>query len=152
MVKKLLSLILCLALLFTISSPVYAEEVEDNNEYMEEEYQMEGTPSLLRWSNVSSIALGFSVSGGTASSVITVQGYSKVTTIVVYTYIQKKVNGVWTNVYQGIDKVNSNYIYAIRSTTSGIAKGYTYRLRGRIYAYTGTTYELVTVYSSEKSY
>jgi len=152
MVKKILSLMLCLALLFTVSSPVYAEEVEDNNEYMEEEYQMEGTPSLSRWSNVMAVSLGFSVSGGTASSVITVQGYSKVTTIVVYTYIQKKVNGVWTNVYQGIDKANSNYIYAIRSTTSGITKGYTYRLRARIYAYVGDTYELVTLYSSEKSY
>jgi len=148
--KKILSLILCAVLLFTISSQVYAEEVEDNNEYMEEEYQMEGTPSLSRWSNVSSIALGFSVSGGTASSVITVQGYSKVTTIVVYTYIQKKVNGVWTNMYQGIDKVNGTYICASRST--GVSKGYTYRLRTRIYAYTGATYELVTLYSSEYSY
>jgi len=152
MMKKILSLMLCLALLFTISSPVYAEEVEDNNEYMEEEYQMEGTPSLLRWSNISSATAGLSVTGGTAYSAMTVQAYSKVTTIVVYTYIQKKVNGVWTNIYQGIDKINDDYIWTSRSTTSGVAKGYTYRLRGRIYAYVGTTYELVTIYSSEKSY
>jgi len=150
MVKKLLSLMLCLALFFTISSPVYAEEVEDNNEYMEEEYQMEGTPSLSRWSNVMSVTAGLSVTGGTAYSAVIVRGYSKVTTIVVYTYIQKKVNGVWTNMYQGIDKVNGTYICASRST--GVSKGYTYRLRTRIYAYTGATYELVTLYSSEKSY
>jgi len=135
-----------------MSTSVYASEIEDNNEYAEEEYTMEGTLSRLRWSNVASAASGMSVSGGKASAAYRVQGYSNVTTIVVYTYFQKKVNGTWQNLSYVIDTKSGNFASATRTTSSGIVKGYNYRARIRIYAYVGATYELVTIYSNECSY
>jgi len=135
-----------------MSSSVYASEIEDNDEYAEEEYTMEGTPSYLRWSNVASISAGFGISGGTAKASTFVQGYSKITTIVVYTYFQKKVNGSWQNLSYVSDKKSVNYINISRSTSSGIVKGYTYRARISIYAYVGSTYENITVYTNEVSY
>lgn len=152
MKKKLVCLFLCMTLLLAMSSSVYASEIEDNNEYAEEEYTMDGTPSRLRWSNVAMVTAGLNVSGGTAKAAFSVQGYSKVTKIVVYTYFQKKVNGSWINLSYVIDSKSGDFATATRSTSSGIAKGYTYRARIRIYAYTSTTYELVTVYSNECSY
>jgi len=135
-----------------MSSPVYAREIEDNNDYAEEEYAMEGTPGWLRWSNVAAASAGFGISGGTATSSSDVHGYSKVTKIVVYTYFQKKVNGSWENLSYVINSKDGNFIDVYRTTSSGIVKGYTYRARIRIYAYVGVTYELVTIYSNECSY
>jgi len=152
MKKRLLCLFLCMALLLTMSSPAYASQIEDNNDYAEEEYVMEGSPSWLRWSNVSSATAVASASGGVLSVGYSVQGYSKVTHIVVYTYFQKKVNGSWENLSYVIDSKSGDFVSATKSTSSGIVKGYTYRARIRIYAYVGATYELVTIYSNESSY
>ena len=152
MKRKLVCLFLCMTLLLTMYSSVNASEIEDNDEYAEEEYTMEGTPSLLRWSNVSSVKSVLSVSSGKASSSIIVQGYSKVTTIVVYTYFQKKVNGSWVNLSYVIDTKTGNFASVSRSTSSGIVKGYSYRVRASIYAYTSTTYEHITVYSNTVRY
>jgi len=152
MKKRLVSLLLCMTLLMTISSSVYASQIEDNNDYAEEEYAMEGTPSWLRWSNVALASAVFGASNGTAKAASDVLGYSKVTKIVVYTYFQKKVNGSWENLSYVIDSKSGNFIDVSRSTSSGIVKGYTYRARIRIYAYVGATYELVTIHSNESSY
>jgi len=62
MKSRLVCLFLCMTLLLSMSTSVYASEIEDNNEYAEEEYTMEGTLSRLRWSNVASAASGMSVS------------------------------------------------------------------------------------------
>jgi hypothetical protein len=152
MKKKLICMLMCVALLFSMTSLVYAEEIEDNDEYMEEEYNMEGTPSLSRWTNVSSASCDLYVSGGTATTSIITRGKTNVDTMVVYTYLQKKINGTWTNVYSAINKVSGSYISVSKTTSSGVTSGYTYRVRARIYAYVGATYELVTIYSYEKSY
>lgn len=151
MKKKLLCLLMCMALLFSISSQVYAEEIEDNNDYAPEEYEMEGTPKVARWSYLSSVSSGLTISSGTATTSVVARGYSNVDTVVVYTYLQKKVSGSWTNVTYTIDKASGNFISTYR-TFSGQAKGYTYRVRARIYCYVGTSYELVTIYSNEQSY
>jgi len=134
-----------------MSSQIYAGEIEDNNNYAPEEYEMEGTPKVARWSYLSSANAYLTISGGTATAVVEAQAYSGVDTMVVYTYLQKKVNGSWTDVTYAIDKVSGNFIAPYR-TFSGQPKGYTYRIRARIYSYVGGSYELVTIYSSEKSY
>lgn len=152
MKKRVVCLFLCITLLFTMSSSVYASEVEDNDEYAEEEYSMEGTPTNLRWSNVAMASAGASASGGKLSAAYNIQGYSKVTKIVVYTYFQKKVNGSWENLSYVIDSKVGNFASATKTTSSGIVKGYTYRARFSIYAYTSTTYEHITIYSNESSY
>lgn len=152
MKKKLICLFLCVTLLLTMSSSIYANEIEDNDEYAEEEYAMEGTPSLARWSNVAAISAGLSISSGKATTGFNVQGYSKVTKIVVYTYYQKKVNGSWENLNYVINSKAADYIVASNSSSSGIIKGYTYRARLSIYAYVGTVHEHITVYSNTVSY
>jgi len=152
MKKRLIGLFLCITLLLSMSSSVYASEIEDNDEYAEEEYTMEGTPSLARWSNVALANASLVISGGTVTAGTVVQGYSKVTKIVIYTYFQKKVNGVWENLSYVIDSKTGTLASVSRSTSSGIVKGYSYRARLSIYAYVGAVHEHITIYSNTISY
>jgi len=138
-------------MLFAMSSQTYAGEIEDNNDYAPEEYEMEGTPKVTRWKNLASASSYLTISGGTATASTDAQANSNVDTMVVYMYLQKKVSGSWTNVTYSIDKVSGNYITPYR-TFSGQSSGYTYRIRTRIYSYVGASYELVTIYSNERSY
>ena len=151
MKKKLICLLMCMALLFSMGTQIYAGEMEDNNEYAPEEYEMEGAPKVARWSYLSSASSNLTISGGKATASVVAQGYNNVDTMVVYTYLQKKVNGSWTNVTYTIDKVSGKFIAPYR-TFSGQSSGYTYRIRARIYSYVGASYELATIYSNEKSY
>jgi len=134
-----------------MNTQIYAGEIEDNNDYAPEEYEMEGTPKVTRWSNLSSASSNLVFSGSTAVSSSIAVGNGNVDTMVIYSYLQKKVNGSWTNVAYTIDKVSGKFIQPYR-TFPGQSRGYTYRVRLRIYSYVGASYELVTIYSNEKSY
>lgn len=149
---KFVSTILIFA--FAINSMAFASniDIEDNNDFMEEEYQQEGTRNLTRWSYTSSTTESLTISSsGTATMYSTVTGYSNVTKIDIYFYLQK-YDGSWKNVKTYKDTVNDTY--AVKTHTySGLDKGYDYRLRCTYYVYgPDNQYDYFMEYTSTKHY
>lgn len=155
--KKILAKVLSLALIcgFLFNTLAFANNIdlEDNNDFMPEEYQQEGTPNLLRWSYTNSTSEGLQISSsGTATMTSTVTGYRGTTTkIDIYFYLQK-YDGSWKNVKTYKDTVND--YYAVKEHTySPLDKGYNYRLRCTYYVYgPNNQYDHFMEYTSTKYY
>ena len=79
--KIVLFILICV---LSINSMAFANNViEDNNDFMEDEYHVEGTPNLSRWSYTSSTSEGLTISSdGTATMSSSVIGYSFLSTAV----------------------------------------------------------------------
>lgn len=140
---------------FLFISMAFASNIdtEDNNDFMPEEYEQEGTPNLTRWSYTSSTTEGLSISSsGVATMRSSVTGYLGTTTkIDIYFYLQK-YDGTWKNVKTYKDTVNS--YYAVKEHTySPLDKGYNYRLRCTYYVYgPNNQYDHFMEYTSTKYY
>ena len=153
--KKWLSVLLVVVMCFSLSMTAFAEddiEPVDNNDYSWELENLDGTPSLARWSYTSSTSQGISINNGTATVTAAVTGYqSKATKVVMYMYLQQSKNGGWTNLTSYTHTFN-NYYGAAEHYYSTCPKGYTYRLRCSYYVYSGSQYEHIIAYSSNYSY
>ena len=148
---RTVALVLTFGLLF--NSMAFANSIEDNNDFMEEEYQQEGSPNLSRWSYTSSTTEGLTInSSGSATMTSSVTGYRGVTTkIDIYFYLQK-YDGTWKNVKTYKDTIN-NYYGAKEHTYSPLDKGYSYRLRCTYYVYgPDNTYDHFMEYTATKYY
>lgn len=142
---------LVLVCIMSVSSTTFANTIEDNNEFMEDEYHVDGTPNLSRWSYTSSTAEYLSISNGTATMTSSVVGYSGVTTkIEIYFYLQQ-YDGAWKNVKTYKDTVEGSYALK-EHTYSGLSKGYKYRLRCTYYVYSGKSYDYFMEYTDEQYY
>lgn len=154
MKRRIVSVITVLCLLvmsFTTSAFAQNVNFEDNNEFMEDEYYVDGTPNLSRWSYTNSTTESLSINSGTATMTSSVVGYSGVTTkIEIYFYLQQ-YDGSWKNIKTYKDTVNSWYT-AKEHVYSGLPKGYKYRLRCTYYVYSGKSYDYFMNYTSEKYY
>lgn len=150
--KKWISLLAILVMCFAFSTGVSAEEIDDNNDYSHELIGLEGTEKTERWSYTSYTTQGLTISGGTATFSASVTGYSdKATKIVMYMYLQQSTSsGGWTNLASYTHTFN-NY-YGGAEHTYSVPSGYTYRLRCSYYVYSGSEYEHIIAYSSQKSY
>ncbi len=154
MKRKILNMIMVIIVMVTsVSTFSFANEpyIEDNNEFMEDEFHIEGTPNLTRWSYTNSVTENLSISGGTATMTSSVIGYDGVTTkIEIYFYLQQ-YDGAWKNIKTYKDTANSWYT-AKQHVYSGLPKGYKYRLRCTYYVYSGKSYDYFMNYTSEKYY
>lgn len=154
MKRKIFSII-CLLLICILSTNCIAlagnGNIEDNNDFMEDEYHVEGTPNLSRWSYTNSTTEGLTISSnGTATMSSSVIGYSNVTKIEIYFYLQQ-YDGAWKNVKTYKDTVYNTYA-AKEHVYSGLSKGYKYRLRCTYYVYSGNKYDYFMEYTDEKYY
>lgn len=148
--SKLLMLILICVM--SVNSFAMANTIEDNNDFMEDEYHVEGTPNLSRWSYTSSCSQNLYInSSGTATMTSAVTGYSGVTTkIEIYFYLQQ-YDGAWKNVKTYKDTVEGSY--AVKEHVySGLSKGYKYRMRCTYYVYSGKSYDYFMEYTDEQYY
>lgn len=145
-------ILLVLVCVLSISCVAFANDasIEDNNDFMEDEYNVEGTPNLTRWSYTSSTSEGLTISSnGTATMSSSVIGFSNVTKIEIYFYLQQ-YDGAWKNVKTYKDTVYDRY--AAKEHTYSVSKGYKYRLRCSYYVYSGSSYDHFMEYTSEKYY
>lgn len=143
--------IMALVCILSFNFVAFAGTVEDNNDFMEDEYHIEGTPNLSRWSYTSSTTEDLYISSsGTATMTSSVTGYSNVTKIEIYFYLQQ-YDGAWKNLKTYKDTVYNTY--AVKEHVySGLPKGYKYRLRCTYYVYSGKSYDHFMNYTSEKYY
>ncbi len=148
---KMLSL-LTLLFVFSFSLPVYAEEGVDNNDYSNE--IVPGHEKTGRWSYTSSVYTAMTIeTNGYATANCTVNGYQNLTTkIIVYTYLQKYVNGSWVNV-DNFSQTTYNW-YADLYDGFGVYAvwGHDYRTYNSIYVYAGDSYEHIGAYSRVHHY
>ena len=144
-------LLLVVILVLSINSLAFASTIEDNNDFMEDEYHVDGVPNKTRWSFTSSTTEDLYInSSGTATMTSSVTGYSNVTKIDIYFYLQQ-YDGAWKNVTTYKDTVYNTY--AVKEHVySGLPKGYKYRLRCTYYVYSGKQYDYFMNYTSEKYY
>ena len=153
--KKWLSILLVMIMCFTFSISAFAEgniEPVDNNDYSWELENLDGTPSLARWSYTSTTTQAISIKNGTATVTASVEGYQGIATkVVMYMYLQQSKNGGWTNLTSYTHTFN-NYYGAAEHYYSTCPKGYTYRLRCSYYVYSGSQYEHIIAYSNNYSY
>lgn len=101
---------------------------------------------------MNSTTTGFSISAsGLAAGHASVIGYKGTTTkIVIYLYLEKYAGGTWV-----IDGSWSSVTYSYRASlnfSATVTHGYTYRLRGFYYAYSGSAYERTDVTSESQYY
>lgn len=106
------------------------------------------TPFMLY---TNSTTTGFSISAsGSAEGYASVIGYKGTTTkIVIYLYLEKYAGGTWV-----IDGSWSSVTFSYRASlnfSDMVTHGYTYRLKGFYYVYSGSAYER-TVATSESQY
>ena len=93
-IVKIIMGILILTLSFGTMSLASNTGIEDNNDFMEDEYHVEGTPNTSRWSYTNSTSESLHINNGTATMTSTVTGYSGITTkIEIYFYLQKYSGG-----------------------------------------------------------
>jgi hypothetical protein len=107
------------------------------------------TPYMLY---TNSTTTGFNISAsGSVTGYASVVGYKGITTkIVIYLYLEKFTGGTWT-----IDNSWSSSTFSYRTTlniSDTVTHGYTYRLRGFYYVYSGTAYERTDVASASQYY
>jgi hypothetical protein len=68
----------------------------------------------------------------------------------IFLYLERYENGRWVTVGSW-SKFSYTY-YAYLEGFKSVASGYVYRVRGSYYAWSGTSYEQVTGYSSSQYY
>lgn len=155
-IVKIMALVL--ALVTSLTGSAYAGNSSDymiveDNWGAEDDYYIEGTPNLSRWSYTSSVSEGLSISSsGTATMSSIVTGYQDLTTkIVIFFDLQKYDDGMWKQVKTYRDTTNGWHTVE-EHVYSGLDKGYTYRLRCKYYVYSGSSYDYFVRYTAEKKY
>ena len=136
MLKRIISILLSLTVIFSFGVPVSA--ARSNNEispnYL---YTLSGSSSLY-------------ISNGTASCYSQLTGISSKTTKVVgYQYLEKKNGNKWETVSGGTWNDTSNgFMLTLDNTKESLGSG-TYRVRAVFTVYSGTKYETVEKTSKE---
>ena len=93
-----------------------------------------------------SVSANLSINSNTATCRSTVYANSYVTKIALTQYLQKKVNGSWTNIKTWSKTVNT-YVISYTNTKSSLSSG-TYRTRTVAKVYKNSSYETVSSNSS----
>lgn len=103
------------------------------------------------WLYTNTYSSELSISGTTATCTSKVTGYSGITTKIVITQTLQKKNssGKWEKVTSWETTVNS-FKASVTNYAYNLSKG-TYRLKSVFKVYSGSDYETITKYSSEKT-
>lgn len=150
--KKFVSIILVLVMCLGFSTNALAYKDDDldpadDNDYSWELEYIDGTPKLERWSYTISTSQTLVIKNGTAQMASTVNGYSNVTKITIFMYLQQSTSsGGWKNIYSTSKTVNGNSanLYA---EYSPCPESYSYRVMCSYYVYVGSQYEHIIAYS-----
>lgn len=139
-----------LATMCTMSISAYAAPIESTNtSNSPSEYSCESIMPIYDYTAL--VKTELSINAGTAEVYGSLVGYSGITDKVnIYLYLQKKENGIWTNV-KTFSESFSHYKGKIE-TDINVDKGYSYRVKGSYYAYDGGKSEHITAYSSTIRY
>ena len=121
-----------------IVMPAYAESPMDNLMPLAD-YHYSTSASLTISANGIATATG---------EIIGRPGVTTKTTV--HLYLQRKENGVWTNVDDWLSSNEAADTTLLRSRA--VTRGYTYRAKASCYAYCGNKYERVICYSAEIPY
>jgi len=105
-----------------------------------------GDEIIEEYQYTNSVSANLSIASKTATCRSTVVGKSGVTKIVLTQYMQKYVNGSWTNVSTWNKTVNT-YVVSFTNTKSSLSSG-TYRTRTVAKVYKNNNYETVSANSS----
>lgn len=149
MVKRIVSLMLVLVTaVIGLTTTAFAQEVSVCNLYTEKASATEVTPYWLYTNTYSS---ELSISGTTATCTSKVTGYPGVTTKIVITQTLQKKNssGEWEKVTSW-EKTVDGFTASVTNYAYNLSKG-TYRLKSVFKVYSGSDYETITKYSSEKT-
>ena len=137
-----LAVILCLAVIFTVSGSVSAVDQEWAGSLADDNTE----PSTrMVYINQVSTSMSFSTSGITASGYILAYP-GTVDKVSIYLYLERYENGQWVSFASWSRVANTYYAYLERFTSASYS--YYYRVRGSYYAWSGSSYEHVTGYSS----
>ncbi len=154
-VKMIRIFAVILSVITMSTGSVFANGITDaeGDSLYEDNYEIEGTPNLSRWSYTSSSSEGLSISSsGTATMTAVVTGYQDLTTkIVIFMDLQKYADGKWKQVKSYRDTTDGWHTVETH-THSGLDKGYNYRLRCRYYVYSGSSYDYFVSYTDEEKY
>lgn len=139
--KKLLSLVTAITMLFSTGILANAEEYDS--------FIDEG-PIIEEYSYTHTISSGLAISNKTAYCSSSVVGYYGTTTKIIVTQtLQKKAGASWTGTSTWTKTFNS--WYANYDNTKSSLIGGTYRLKTVAKVYKGSNYETITVYSYERT-
>ena len=143
--KRLITAILCGALLLCSSSITYADT--GSNDHSKDNIII--TPQMVYIYRANS---NLSItSAGLAQVQCYVEGYSgTVTKVAIEAELQQYKNGDWTTINSWYQSSNSYRLTLSKSMA--VSKGYTYRVAATVTAYSGSDSETQTVISSEVYY
>ena len=106
------------------------------------------TPYMLY---TNSTTTGFDLtSSGVATGYASINGYASTTKIVIFIFLEKYSGGKWLTDGAWTSTTYSDHAFLYFTDT--VSHGYTYRVRGSYYVYSGTAYEHTTVYSGTEYY
>lgn len=91
--------------------------------------------------NIMSYSTGkatLTISGTTATCTSIVKGDTSTTKIIIYMYLQRYINGSWSN-YKSWDSTTYASSATLTKTASSLPKGYSYRVLASVYGYGGET-------------
>ncbi len=104
-----------------------------------------------RYAYTTSVSSYLTISNNKASCISTVSANSTVTKISATQYLQKKNGSNWSTVSNGTwSNSSSNNSLTMSNSKSSLSTG-TYRLKTVFKVYSGSDYETITKYSSEKA-
>ncbi len=147
MVKKIMSLMLSIVLVFCVTIVASAESPVVTPLTLEQT-ESDVMP-CFEYTNTTATSLSISTNG-TATCLATLNGYSGTTTkIVIKMTLQKKTLLWWSTEESWSTTINS--WYGGLSKTASVGSG-TYRVKVEFTVYSGSNSEEITTYSQEKTY
>jgi len=144
--KRLFALALCFLLVFScmmVASATTTSADEANT-----------SPTPTRWSYINNTTTSIGISGGKAICAGSITGYKGITTKVEITLtLQRKLasSSTWDDFYNHPKQIFNDYC-GTASFSKAIVSGYQYRTKAFYTAYSGSSSESLTQYSSVVSY
>lgn len=140
--KRLMSCIMCLALLLLGAVSVQATEASTENPIQLDSLYINTTVTTL------------TISGGVATCTGTITGYSGITTkVVIALFLERKTAGssTWSG-YASDPAKTINSFFGSYQMKKSVDRGYQYRVRAVYTAYSGTKHESITGFSQVVAY
>jgi hypothetical protein len=150
MLKKMrrpLTILVCLLMLFSMGGPIWARDARTQ----QPDLTIAGfgvSPMMLYINRVTTLI--YIGTYGETEAYGQIYGYPDVDEVWIYLYLERYVNGSWQVFNSWSATFNS--FYGSLDRTDVVPHGYTYRVRGSYYAWSGSNYDHVYGYSSSVYY
>lgn len=140
--KRIATLVLCALMFFAGNTQIFAADMT------------KAAPIVIspQMENINRSTADLSIdTAGNATIKSSVQGFSGITNRVkISAKLQKYVDGSWKTI-ETFTAENDSYSVSLKESYK-VSKGYTYRVRSTVYAYSDSSSEIKTVTSSEVKY